>query len=83
MNRSRVRTRRQHKARAFAVPKHAGRPNPWTQVPWNLLGMLFIASLFLASWGLSPAVYGNDAGTPPGHSDLEVPASDRSGAAQE
>lgn len=32
-----------------AVPKHAGKPGPWAQLPWRILGMLFVAAVLMTS----------------------------------
>lgn len=35
--------------RVDPVRKHLGRPGPWAQLPWRVLGLLFIAAVLLAS----------------------------------
>jgi len=31
------------------VPKHVGKPGPWAQLPWRILGMLFVAAVLMTS----------------------------------
>lgn len=57
-----------HKSFLDAVPKHAGRPGPWAQMPWRILGMLFVAAVLMTSQPSTTAGAARDIPSPADHS---------------